>query len=42
MEIYYIIINVACYMFRPLVVAIFREVSFEGYIHILLPWRWPK
>jgi hypothetical protein len=34
MEIYYIIINVAPYMFRPLIVAIFREEFFEGYRYI--------
>jgi hypothetical protein len=29
---YYVIKSVACYMFRPPVVAIFVEVFFEGYI----------
>jgi len=33
----YIIINVAYYMFRPLIVAIFREVFFEGYMYLVLP-----
>ena len=41
----YIIINVAYYMFRPLIVVIFREVLFEDYTY---PFsedghnRWPK
>jgi len=32
MYIYYTKISVASYMFRPSIVAIFREVFFEGYI----------
>jgi len=32
MYIYYITNNAACYMFRPTIVAIFREVFLEGYI----------
>ena len=31
MYIYYIIIRVACYMFRPPTVAIFREVFLKEY-----------
>ena len=47
MEIYYTVISVACYMFRPPIVAIFKEVFFEGYIYIhYLPEVgqniWPK
>ena len=34
MEIYYTVISVACYMFRPPIVAIFKEVFFGGYIYI--------
>jgi hypothetical protein len=33
MEIDYIIFNIASYMFRPLIVAIFREMFFEGMLH---------
>jgi len=36
MEIYYIIINVAYYMVRALIVAIFRDAFFEVYIYIYL------
>jgi hypothetical protein len=32
MQIYCIIYSVACYMFRPPIVPIFREVFFEGII----------
>ena len=32
MYIYRSINSVTCYMFRPTIVAIFREVFFEGYI----------
>ena len=33
MKIYYIIISIASYTFRPPIVAIFREVFFEGILH---------
>jgi len=33
MQIYYIVINTAYYMFRPPTVAIFREVFFGGILY---------
>jgi len=33
MYIYYIITSIASYMFRPPIVAIFREVFCEGILH---------
>jgi len=35
MYIYYITIIVACYMFRPTIVAIFNEVFLEGKVQII-------
>jgi len=35
MYIYYIRIIVACYMFRPNIVAIFREVFLEGKVPMI-------
>jgi len=35
--IYYIVTNVACYMFRPPIVIVFMEVFFEVILHRTLP-----
>jgi len=35
-EIYYCVFSVACYIFRPPIVAIFREVFFEGILQSMI------